>query len=86
MYHLLRLRILRWFDQVRRMEDGRIPKVTFYGGLTLGRRTVCRPHPRNKDVCARDMKAVDIDVMSWEGFAAERAKWRNALKQYLGGR
>ena len=34
-------------------------------------------------VYVRDMKAVDIDTMSWEGLAADRTKWRNALKQHL---
>ena len=29
------------------------------------------------------MKAVDIDTMSWEGLAADRTKWRSALKQHL---
>ena len=31
----------------------------------------------------RDMKAVDIDTMSWEGLAADRTEWRSALKQHL---
>ena len=30
----------------------------------------------------RDMKAVDIETMSWEGLAADRTKWRRALKQH----
>ena len=29
------------------------------------------------------MKTVDIDTMSWEGLAADRAEWRGALKQHL---
>ena len=29
------------------------------------------------------MMAVDIDTMSWEGLAADRTKWRSALKQHL---
>ena len=29
------------------------------------------------------MKAVDIDTMFWEGLAADRTKWRSALKQHL---
>ena len=29
------------------------------------------------------MKAVDIDTMSWEDLAADRTKWRSALKQHL---
>ena len=65
------------------MEDGRIPKYIIYGELALGRGTTGRPHLRYKDVCVRDMKAVDIDTMSWEGLAADCTKWRSALKQHL---
>ena len=63
------------------MDDGRIPKYILYG--ELGRRTTGLPHLRYKDVCVRDMKAVDIDTISWEGLAADRTKWRSALKQHL---
>ena len=42
-----------------------------------------RHHLRYKDVCVRDMKAVDIDTMLWEDLAADRTKWRSALKQHL---
>ena len=65
------------------MEDGRLPKDILYRELALGRRSNGRPHLRYKDVCVRDMKAVDIDTMSWEGLAADRTKWRSALKQHL---
>ena len=51
--------------------------------LALGRRTTGRPHLRYKDVCARDMKAVGIDTMSWEGLADDLTGWRSALKQHL---
>ena len=64
-YTLLRQRRLRWLGHVRRMEEGRIPKYILYGELALGGRTTGRPHLRYKDVCIRDMKAVDIDTMSW---------------------
>ena len=63
--------------------SSRIPKDILYSELALGRRTTGRPHLRYKDVCVRDMKAVDIDTMSWEGLAADRMKWRSALKQHL---
>ena len=79
MYTLLRQRRLQWLGHVRRMEDGRIPKDILYGELALGRRTTGRPHLRYKYVCVRDMKAVVIDTMSWEGLAADRTKWRSAL-------
>ena len=83
MYTLLRQCRLRWLGHVRRMDDGRIPKYILYGELALGRRTTGHPHLRYKDVCVRDMKAVDIDTMSWEGLAVDRTKWRSALKQHL---
>ena len=82
-YTLLRQRRLRWLSHVRRMEDGRIPKDIIYGELALGRRTTGHPHLRYKYVCVRDMKAVDIDTMSWEGLAADRTKWKSALKQHV---
>ena len=65
------------------MEDGRIPQDILYGELALGRRTTGRPHLRYKNVCIRDMKAVDIDIMSWVGLAANRTKWMGALKQHI---
>ena len=83
MYTLLRQCRLRWLGHVRRMEDGRIPKDILYGELALGRRTTGRSHLRYKDVCIRDIKAVDIDTMSWEGLVADRTEWRSALKQHL---
>ena len=82
-YTLLRQRRLRWLGHVRRMDDGRIPKYIIYGELALGRRTTGHPHLRYKDVRVRDMKAVDIDTMSWEGLAVDRTKWRSALKQHV---
>ena len=65
------------------MEDGRIPKDILYGELDFGWRTTGRPHLLYKDVCLRDIKAVDIDTMSWEGLAVDPTKWRSALKQHL---
>ena len=83
MYTLLRQRRLRWLGHVRRMEEGRIPKDILYGELALGRRTTGRPHLRYKDVCIRDMEAVDIDTMSWEGLAADRTKCRSDQIQHI---
>ena len=58
-------------------------KIIHYGELAFGRRTTGRPHLRYKDVCVRDMNAVEIDTMSWGGLAADRTNWRSALKQHL---
>ena len=44
------------------MKDGRIPKDILYGELAVGKRPRGRPQLRNKDVCKRDMKALEIDV------------------------
>ena len=65
------------------MDDCRLPKYILYGELALGSRTTGHPHLRYKDVRVRDMKAVHINTMSWQGLAADRTKWRSALRQHL---
>ena len=55
---------LRWLGHVHRMKDGRIPKDLLYGELEMGERARGRPLLRYRDVCKRDMKALDIDVYS----------------------
>ena len=71
-YTLLSQRRLRWLGHVHRMDDGRIPKDM---ALALGKRTTGRPRLRNKDVCMRDMKALDIDATSWEeGLGGDRTR------------
>ena len=71
MYTLLRQRRMRWIGHVRRMEDGRIPKDILCGELAVGKRPRGRPQLRYKDVCKRDMKALEIDPESWEDIAAD---------------
>lgn len=83
MYTLLRQRRLRWLGHVRRMEDGRIPKDLLYGELATGQRDKGRPHLRYKDVCKRDMKALDIDTTNWESLAENRVTWRHQLSSGL---
>ena len=83
MYTLLRQRRLRWLGHVHRMEDGRIPKDILYGELATGRRSTGRPHMRFKDVCKRDMRALDIDTETWEGLANDRSRWRSTLNKHL---
>ena len=80
---LLRQRRLRRLGHVRHMEDDRIPKYILYVELALGRRTTGRAHIQYKYVCVRYLKDVDIDTMSCKGLAADRTKWRSALKQHL---
>ena len=83
MYTLLRQRRLRWLGHVRRMDDGRIPKDILYGELASGNRSRGRPQLRYKDVCKRGMKALDMDIESWENLASDRVKWRGTLKHLL---
>ena len=83
MYTLLRQQRLRWLGHVRRMEDGRIPKDILYGGLASGKRSVGRPQLRHKEVCKRDLKALDINIQCWEVMAADRNSWRSTLQRQL---
>ena len=48
-----------------------------------GKRTTGRPHLRYKDVCKRDMKALDINTKSWEALASDRSRWKNITHQHL---
>ena len=83
MYTLLRQRRLRWLGHVRRMEDGRIPKDILHGELASGKRSVGRPQLRYKDVCKRDLKALDINIQCWEDMIADRNSWRSTLQRQL---
>lgn len=65
------------------MEDGRIPKDILYGELASGKRSVGRPQLRYKDVCKRDMKALNINSENWEDVAAESNRWRSVLQIQL---
>ena len=83
MFTLFRQRRLRWLGHVHRMDDGRIPKDLLYGELAAGKRTTGRPQLRFRDVCKRDMKALQMDPDHWEALVADRPKWRSSLKQQL---
>ena len=78
---ILRERRLRWLGHVRRMDPGRIPKDLLYGQLAVGTRPTGRPHLRYKDVCKRYLKECQIDVLSWERLAEDRALWRLAVRK-----
>ena len=81
MYSLLKQRRMHWLGHVVRMEDGRIPKDLLYGELTLGSRPTGRPKLRFKDVCKRDLKALNVDVNTWEATASERSAWRQTVRE-----
>ena len=61
-YTLLKQRRMRWLRHVVRMDDGRIPKTLLHGELAQGKRPTGRLQLRYKDVCKRDLKAMDIDL------------------------
>ena len=86
MISILRERRLRWLGHVCRMDPGRIPKDLLYGQQAVGTRPTGRPRLRYKDVCKTDLKQCQIDVLSWERLAEDRALWRLAVRKgvYVG--
>ena len=56
------------------MEDGRIPKDILYGELASGRRSKGRPQLSYKDVCKRDMKALNINTNIFLGGPCSRPR------------
>ena len=83
MYNLLRQCQLHWLGHVCRMEDGRIPKDILYGELASGQRGIGCLQLRYKDACKRDMRALDININSWEELAADHTSWRSMLHKQL---
>ena len=65
------------------MDDGRIPKDLLYGELAAGKRNTGRPQLIFRDVCKRDMKAIQMDPDHWEALAADRPSWRSSLNRHL---
>ena len=63
------------------MKDGRISKDLLYGELATEKRSTGRPQLRFKDVCKRDLQALDINTDSWEVAATDAC--RHTVKQGL---
>eukprot|EP00745_Piridium_sociabile_P043277 TRINITY_DN8831_c0_g1_i1.p1 TRINITY_DN8831_c0_g1~~TRINITY_DN8831_c0_g1_i1.p1 ORF type:complete len:1016 (+),score=240.62 TRINITY_DN8831_c0_g1_i1:1061-4108(+) len=83
MFTLLKQRRMRWLGHVVRMADGRIPRDLLYGELAQGKRPTGRPHLRFKDVCKRDLKALGINLNTWEAEATDRSSWRQTVRKGL---
>ena len=83
MFTLLKHRRMRWLGHVVRMENDRIPKDLFYGELAQGKRPIGRPQLRYKDVCKRDLKAMGVDLSTWEVAASDRSFWRQTVQKGL---
>ena len=62
------------------MKDGRIPKDLLYGKLATGKRPTGQPQLRFKDVCKRDLQALDLNTDSWKVTATDREAWRHTVK------
>lgn len=71
LFTILRQRRLRWLGHILRMEDGRVPKDILYGELSAGGRSTGHAQLRYKDVCKGQVKALNINVESWEVLARE---------------
>ena len=78
MVTLFRQRRIRWLGNVCGMDVGRILKDWLYSNMPVKRQNG-QPHLRFKDVCKLDMKALDIDVNTWEDLALYRPSWRHTL-------
>ena len=70
---------LRWTGHVVRMNEERIPKIALYGELARGSRKVGGQKLRYRDVVKRHLKAMDIEVGTWEELAADRTGWRASI-------
>ena len=70
---------LRWLDRVTRMSDSILPKIILYGELAEGNRRQGNQKLRYKDVAKRHLKAMDLDVKSWEDRAPGRGGWSSSL-------
>ncbi|XP_069171635.1 uncharacterized protein [Procambarus clarkii] len=80
-YTMLKQRRMRWLGQVMRM--GRIHKdLPKYGELMQGKRPI-GIKLRYKDECKRDLKAMDVDLATWETLAADRSAWRQYVQKGL---
>ena len=73
MFTLLKQRRMRWLGHVVRMDDGRISKDLLHEELVQGKRPTGRPQLQFKDVCKRDLNALNIDQNNWEATALRRS-------------
>uniref|UniRef100_A0A2D4J9V3 Uncharacterized protein n=1 Tax=Micrurus lemniscatus lemniscatus TaxID=129467 RepID=A0A2D4J9V3_MICLE len=83
MYILLKQQYLCWLGHVMRMADGRIPKDLLYGELVQGKCPRGRPQLRYKDICKRDLKALGMDINSWETLTSDCSAWRLKMQHSL---
>ncbi|KAJ7324817.1 hypothetical protein JRQ81_017837, partial [Phrynocephalus forsythii] len=83
MYTLLKQRRPRWLGHVVRMDDSRIPKDLLYGELMQRKHPRGRQQLQYKDICKRDLKALGMDLNSWETLTSDRTVWRQDIQHGL---
>ena len=54
----------RRLGHVLRMNDERIIKDLLYSELVVGKRNIGQPRLRYKDDCKRDLKSLNVELMS----------------------
>ena len=72
-----------WLGHVVPMDDGRIPRDVLYGELAQGKRPTGRPYLRYKDVCKRDLKALDMSLETWQDTPKDCPVWRKTVHELV---
>jgi len=73
----------RWVGQVTRMEDTRLPKITFYSELEHGTRSHGGQLKRYKDMLKTNMRACDLPPNELEDLTGDRSSWRSSYKKQV---
>jgi len=73
----------RWAGHVTRMEDTRLPKITFYSELEHGTRYHGGQLKRCKDMLKMNMRACDLPPNELENLMADRSSWRSSFKKQV---
>jgi len=73
----------RWVGHVTRMEDTRLPKITFYSELEHGTRSHGGQLKRYKDMLKMNIRACDLPPNELENLTADRSSWRSSFKKQV---
>ena len=74
---------ISWLGHLERMEEDRVPKKIFTQELEGTRRRE-RPRKRWKEEVERDLQA--LGVRRWKELVEDRKKWKDIVRQRVGGR
>jgi len=73
----------RWVGHVARMEDTRLPNITFYSELEHGTRSHGGQLKRYKNMLKMNMRACDLPSNELENLTADRSFWRSLFKKQV---